>query len=259
MSNDLDIPAIVRAAGAATPGPWHAESARHGEPRSLIYKTGGMRRQIARTMRVSDSRDADFIAAAHPQAVLAMARRIEELESFHADEKSWRIDAEHDLATLASKVEALVTMCAPGSDSREEERLRYEHAEDVERGMLQLLKRAEQAEQRAREAERLAVALHRTVALHSSRCGVCGRLVDFEPRCEHEQLIDAIRARVAGEVAGSQVERAPSWLTPSVAAAVGRLLAIPKVELRIAALCGAEDETAKALTSLLEALAGERP
>jgi hypothetical protein len=82
MTSPLDLDALQKLAEAATPGPWECPQFRD-HPQLFIYKSGGMRRQVARALSEQTS-DAAFIAAANPQTVLALiaaARRLARLES----------------------------------------------------------------------------------------------------------------------------------------------------------------------------------
>jgi len=61
---------LRKLAVAATPGPWSQGPG--SESRSFVYNTTGMRRQVARTLKLGDNHDARFIAAANPAVVLSL-------------------------------------------------------------------------------------------------------------------------------------------------------------------------------------------
>ena len=77
----LDVTELKRLAQAATPGPWHVS----GYAPEAIRSSNSIVRAVARRAAPEDTwdvarRDAAYIAAANPQAILALIERLEALE-----------------------------------------------------------------------------------------------------------------------------------------------------------------------------------
>jgi len=71
----VDLDKLKALAKAATPGPWTHESTINGV-NPFVYRKNGMRRQIARTLKLSDDADARFIAAMNPAVALALITEV---------------------------------------------------------------------------------------------------------------------------------------------------------------------------------------
>jgi hypothetical protein len=82
----IDLDRLERLAKAATPGPWTHKSDINGLS-NFVYKGSGMRRQVARTLKLSDDSDAAFIAALNPAVALALIAEVRGSRTDLAEEK----------------------------------------------------------------------------------------------------------------------------------------------------------------------------
>jgi hypothetical protein len=87
----VDLDELETLAKAATPGPWTHKSDINGLS-NFVYKGSGMRRQVARTLKLSDDSDAAFIAALNPAVALAL---IAEVRAARAPVEAGVVTREH--------------------------------------------------------------------------------------------------------------------------------------------------------------------